>query len=80
MVRQASDRQFEYLNAQREALDGENGDKYWSNPQRGHDPNEMLNLVPMRCDAETKTINSDEFLMEINIIGSANLRSVSSRP
>ncbi len=35
MVKQARDRQFEYLNAQREALEDENGDEYWSNPQEG---------------------------------------------
>jgi hypothetical protein len=56
MVRQARDSQFEYLNAQQGALDDENGEEFWSNPQRGHDPNEMLDLVPMRCDAETRTI------------------------
>jgi hypothetical protein len=28
----------------------------------------------MRCDVETKTIDSDEILMEINIAGSANLQ------
>jgi hypothetical protein len=71
MVRQARDRQFEYFNAQQGALEDENGDEYyWSNPQRGHDPNEMLNLVPMRCDVKTNTIDSDETLMEINITGS----------
>ncbi len=47
MVRQARDRQFEYVNAQQGALDDENSDEYWSNPQRGHDPNEMLDLVPI---------------------------------
>ncbi len=31
MVKQARDRQFEYLNAQQEALEDENGDEYWSN-------------------------------------------------
>ncbi len=50
MVKQARDRQFEYLNARQEALEDENDDEFWSNPQRGHDPNEMLDLVPMRCD------------------------------
>jgi hypothetical protein len=52
MVKQARDRHFEYLNAQQEALEDENGDEYWSNPQRRrHDPNELLDLVPMRCVA-----------------------------
>ncbi len=74
MVRQARERQFEYLNAQQGALEGENGDEYWSNLQRGHDPNEMLDLVPLRCDIKTKTIDSDETLMQINITGSANLQ------
>ncbi len=74
MVRQARDRQFEYLNAQQGALVDENGDEYWSNPQRGHDPNEMLDLVPFRCDVKTNTIDSDETLMEINITGSADLQ------
>ncbi len=54
MVKQARDRQFEYLNAQQVALEDENGDEYWSNPQRGHDPNEMLDLVPLRCDVKPK--------------------------
>ncbi len=53
MVKQARDRQFDYLNAQQEALEDENRDEYWSNPQRGHDPVELLDLVPMRCGAET---------------------------
>jgi hypothetical protein len=74
MARQARDRQFEYLNAQQGALEDENGDKYWSNSQRGHDPNEMLDLVPLRCDVKTKTIDSDETLVEINITGSAYLQ------
>ncbi len=73
MVRQAHDRQFEYLNAQQVALEDENGDKFWSNPQRGHDPNEMLDLVPLRCDVKINIIDSDETLMEINITGSADL-------
>jgi hypothetical protein len=74
MVRHAHDRQFKYLNAQQGALEDENSDEYWSNPQRGHDPNEMLDLVPLRCDVKTKPIDSDETLMEINITGSANLQ------
>ena len=41
MMKQARDRQFEYLNAQQEALEEENGDEYWSNSQRGHDPVEL---------------------------------------
>ncbi len=69
MVKQARDRQFKYLNAQQEALEDENGDEYWSNPQRRHDPVDLLDLVPMRCGAETETIDSDEILMSINIIG-----------
>ncbi len=32
MVKQAHDRQFEYLNAQQGVLEDENGDEYWSNP------------------------------------------------
>ncbi len=48
---------------------------FWSNPQRGHDPNEMLDLVPLRCDVKTNTIASDEILMEINITGSADLQN-----
>ncbi len=63
MVKQARDRQFEYLNARQETLEDENGDEFWSNPRRGHDPNEMLNLVPLRCDVKTNTIDSDETLM-----------------
>ncbi len=34
----------------------------------------MLGLVPMHCDAENKTIDSNEILMEINITCSANLQ------
>jgi hypothetical protein len=34
MVRQARDRQFEYLNAQQEALENESGEEYWSNPKK----------------------------------------------
>jgi hypothetical protein len=75
MVKQARDRQFEYLNAQQqEALEDENGDEYWSNPQRRHDPDELLDLVPTRCGAETETIDSDVIMIEINITGSANLQ------
>ncbi len=55
----------------------ENGDEYWSNPQRGHDPNEILDLMPLRCDVKTNTIDSDETLMEINITGSADLQKAS---
>jgi hypothetical protein len=32
----------------------------------------MLDLVPLRCDVKTNTIDSDETLMEINITGSAD--------
>jgi hypothetical protein len=36
IVKQARDRQFEYLNAQQEALvEDEKGDEYWSNPKGG---------------------------------------------
>ncbi len=52
MVRQARDRQVEYFNAQQEALEDENGDEYWSNTQRRHDPVDLLDLVPTRCGAE----------------------------
>jgi hypothetical protein len=74
MVKQARNRQFEYLYAQQEALEDENGDEYWSNSQRGHDPVELLDLAPMRCGAETETIDSDEILMSINITGLAHLQ------
>jgi hypothetical protein len=74
MVRQARDRQFEYLNAQQGTLEDENGDEYWFNPHGGHDPNEMSDLVPLRCDVKTKTIDSDETLIQINITGSADLQ------
>ncbi len=74
MVRQARDRQFEYLNAQQGALEDESGDEYWSNPQRGHDPSEMSDLVPLRYDVKSTTIDIDETLMQINITGSANLQ------
>ncbi len=77
MVRQARDRQFEYLNARQETLEDENGDEFWSNPRRGHDPNEILDLVPLRCDVKTNTIDSDETLMEIKITGSADLQKAS---
>ncbi len=64
MVKPARDRQFEYLNAHQEALEDEKGGEYWSNSQRGHDPVELLDLLePMRCGAETETIDSDEILM-----------------
>ncbi len=55
-------------------LEDENGDEYWSNSERRHDPVELLDLVPMRCGAETETIDSDEIPMEINITGLANLQ------
>ncbi len=83
MVRQACDRQFEYLNAQQGTLENDNGDEYWSNPHRGHDPNEMSDLVSLQTknverfvslNVKTKTIDSDETLMQINITGSANLQ------
>ncbi len=74
MVKQARDRQFEYLNAQQEVLEDENGDEYWSNPQGMHDPDELLDLVPMSYGAETETIDSDEILMAINITGPAHLQ------
>jgi hypothetical protein len=76
MVRQARDRQFEYLNAQQGALEDESDDEYWSNPQRGHDPNEMSDLVSLRCDVKTITIDIDETLMQINITGSADLQKI----
>jgi hypothetical protein len=72
--RQARDRQFEYLNAQQGALEDESGDEFWSNPQRGHDLVEMTDLVPLRCDARTNTVDIEETLMQINITGSANLQ------
>jgi hypothetical protein len=36
LVKQARDRQFEYLNAQQGVLEDESGDELWSNLQRGH--------------------------------------------
>ncbi len=64
MVRQARDRQFEYLNAQQRALEDESGDEFWSNPQRGHDLVEMSDLVPLRCDVRTTTIDIEETLVQ----------------
>jgi hypothetical protein len=74
MVRQARDRQFEYLNAQQGVLEDESGVKFWSNPQGGRDLVEMSDLVPLRCDVNTTTINNDETLMQINITGTADLQ------
>jgi hypothetical protein len=34
----------------------------------------MSDLVPLRCDVKTKTIDNDETLMQINITGSADLQ------
>jgi hypothetical protein len=65
MVRQARNRQFEYLNAQQGVLEDESGDEYWSNPQRGHGPSEMPDLVRLRCDVvKTITIDIDETLVD----------------
>jgi hypothetical protein len=74
MVRQARDRQFEYLNAQQGVLEDESGDEFWSNPQSGHDLVEMSDLVPLRCDVNTKPVDIDETLMQINITGTADLQ------
>jgi hypothetical protein len=74
MVRQARDRQFEYLNAQQGAIEDESGDEFWSNPQRGHDLVEMSDWVPLRCDVGTYTVDIEETPMQINITGSANLQ------
>jgi hypothetical protein len=74
MVKQTRDRHFEYLNAQKGALEDESGDESWSNPQRGHDLAEMSDLVPLRCDVNTKPVDIDEMPMQINITGSADLQ------
>ncbi len=74
MVRQARDRQFEYLNAQQGALEDESGDDFWSNPQRGHGLVEMSDLVPLRCDDNTIPVDTKETMMQINITGSASLQ------
>jgi hypothetical protein len=66
MVRQARDRQFEYLNAQQGALEDESGDEFWSNPQRGHDLVEMSDLVPLRCDVKTRTVDIEEANADAN--------------
>jgi hypothetical protein len=69
MVRQARDRQFEYLNAQQGALEDKSGDEFWSNPQRGHDLVDMSDLVPLRDEVHTRPIDINEPLMQINIAG-----------
>jgi hypothetical protein len=74
MVRQARDRQFEYLNAQQGVLEDESGDEFWSNPHGGRDLVEMSDLVPLRCDVNTKPVDIDETLVQINITGSADLQ------
>ncbi len=66
MLKQARDRQFEYLNAQQGVLEDESGDESWSNPHGGRDLVEMSDLVPLRCDFLTTTIDNDETLMQIN--------------
>ncbi len=75
MVRQARDidRQFEYLNAQQGVLEDGSGDEFWSNPHRGRDLVEMSDLVPLRCNVKTTTIDIDETLMQINITGTTDL-------
>jgi hypothetical protein len=74
MVKQARDRQFEYLNAQQGVLEDESGDEFWSNPHGGRDLVEMSDLVPLRCGVSTTIIDNDETLMQINITGSADLQ------
>jgi hypothetical protein len=74
MAKQARDRQLEYLNAQQGVLENESGDEFWSNPQGGHDLVKMSDLVPLRCDVKTTTIENNETLMQINITGSADLQ------
>ncbi len=69
MVRQARDRQFEYLNAQQGALEDGSGDEFWSNPHGGHDLVDMSDLVPLRCEVHTRPIDIDGTLMQINIAG-----------
>jgi hypothetical protein len=74
MVRQARNEQYEYLNAQRGALEDESGDEFWSNPHGGRDLVEMSDLVPLRCDVKTTKIDIEETLMQINITGTADLQ------
>ncbi len=74
MVKQARDRQFEYLNAQQGALEDGSGDEFWSNPHGGRDLVEMSDLMPLRCDVKTTKIDMEETLMQINITGTANLQ------
>jgi hypothetical protein len=35
---------------------------------------EMSDLVPLRCDVKTTTIDNDQTLMQINITGTADLQ------
>jgi hypothetical protein len=56
------------------APEDESGDEFWSNPQRGHDLVEMSDLVPLRCDVRTTTVDIEETLIQINITGSADLQ------
>ncbi len=74
MVKQTRDRQFEYLYAQQGVLEDENGDEFWSNPHGGRDLVEMSDVVSLRCDVKTTTIDNDGTLMQINITGSADLQ------
>ena len=74
MVKQARDRQFEYLITQQGVLEDESGDEFWSNPHGGRDLVEMSDLVPLRCDVKTTKIDIEETLMQINITGTADLQ------
>jgi hypothetical protein len=74
MVKQARDRQFEYVNAQQGVPEDESSDEFWSNAHGGRDLVEMLDLVQLRCDVKTTTIDNDEALMKISITGSADLQ------
>jgi hypothetical protein len=74
MVRQARDRQFEYLNAQQGALEAKSGDEFWSNPHIENDLVDMSDLVPLRCEVQTRPIDIDGTLMQTNIVGAADLQ------
>jgi hypothetical protein len=63
MVRQARNEQYEYLNAQRGALEDESSDEFWSNPHGGRDLVEMSDLVPLRCDVKTTKIDIEKTLI-----------------
>jgi hypothetical protein len=66
--------QPKYLIAQQGVLEDESGNEFLSNPHGGRDLVEMSDLVPLRCDVKTATIDNDETLIQINITGSADLQ------